>query len=68
MTGTRSIFQASSARPSTFEGRYRSYLDESGDHVFREVDKPADCTPWNRGASCETPLRLPLRVIHLRLC
>lgn len=26
-----------STRPNTFEERYRLYLDESGDHVFREV-------------------------------
>lgn len=25
------------ARPSRFEDRYRIYLDESGDHVFRET-------------------------------
>jgi Protein of unknown function (DUF3800) len=29
-----------SSRPSEFEDRYRLYLDESGDHVFREVDDP----------------------------
>lgn len=28
------------SRPSTFEDRYRLYLDESGDHVFREVSDP----------------------------
>lgn len=28
------------SRPSKFEDRYRLYLDESGDHVFREVSKP----------------------------
>ena len=27
----------SSARPSSFEDRYRLYLDESGDHVFRDT-------------------------------
>ena len=26
-------------RPSKFEDRYRAYLDESGDHVFRETDE-----------------------------
>ncbi len=30
-----------SSRPSAFEDRYRLYLDESGDHVFREVTEPA---------------------------
>lgn len=30
----------SSARPNTFEERYRLYLDESGDHVFRDVSQP----------------------------
>jgi hypothetical protein len=29
-----------SGRPSDFEDRYRLYLDESGDHVFREVFEP----------------------------
>lgn len=29
----------SPARPSKFEDRYRVYLDESGDHVFRETDE-----------------------------
>jgi hypothetical protein len=29
------------SRPSGFEERYRLYLDESGDHVFREVAEPA---------------------------
>ena len=28
-------------RPSKFEDRYRLYLDESGDHVFREISSPA---------------------------
>ena len=27
-------------RPSKFEDRYRLYLDESGDHVFRETEEP----------------------------
>jgi len=27
-------------RPSGFDERYRLYLDESGDHVFRDLDKP----------------------------
>ena len=27
------------ARPSKFEDRYRLYLDESGDHVFRETEE-----------------------------
>lgn len=31
---------ASISRPTGFEERYRLYLDESGDHVFREVDNP----------------------------
>lgn len=31
--------QASPARPSKFEDRYRLYLDESGDHVFRETNE-----------------------------
>lgn len=30
-----------SRRPSTFEDRYRLYLDESGDHVFNYLEKPA---------------------------
>jgi len=29
------------ARPSQFEDRYRLYLDESGDHVFRETEELA---------------------------
>lgn len=29
------------SRPTRFEDRYRLYLDESGDHVFREVAEPA---------------------------
>lgn len=29
------------ARPSKFEDRYRLYLDESGDHVFRETNEIA---------------------------
>lgn len=29
------------ARPSSFEDRYRLYLDESGDHVFRETEEIA---------------------------
>jgi hypothetical protein len=29
------------ARPSKFEDRYRVYLDESGDHVFRETEELA---------------------------
>lgn len=29
------------SRPSKFEDRYRLYLDESGDHVFRETDEIA---------------------------
>jgi len=28
-------------RPSKFEDRYRLYLDESGDHVFRETEELA---------------------------
>jgi hypothetical protein len=28
----------SQSRPSAFEDRYRLYLDESGDHVYREVE------------------------------
>jgi hypothetical protein len=28
-----------SSRPSSFEDRYRLYLDESGDHVFRETQE-----------------------------
>jgi hypothetical protein len=31
----------SSRRPSNFEDRYRLYLDESGDHVFRETAEVA---------------------------
>ncbi len=27
------------SRPSSFEDRYRLYLDESGDHVFRETQE-----------------------------
>lgn len=30
----------SESRPHTFEERYRLYVDESGDHVFRNVDQP----------------------------
>lgn len=30
----------SPSRPSRFEDRYRLYLDESGDHVFRETAEP----------------------------
>jgi hypothetical protein len=29
------------SRPSGFEDRYRLYLDESGDHVFRDIMEPA---------------------------
>lgn len=29
------------SRPTRYEDRYRLYLDESGDHVFREVTEPA---------------------------
>ena len=29
------------SRPSSFEDRYRLYLDESGDHVFRETTETA---------------------------
>ena len=29
------------ARPSKFEDRYRLYLDESGDHVFRDTEEHA---------------------------
>lgn len=32
---------ASASRPSEFDDRFRLYLDESGDHVFREVVEPA---------------------------
>jgi hypothetical protein len=32
---------ANPARPSAFGDRYRLYLDESGDHVFRDVMEPA---------------------------
>ncbi len=32
---------SSAARPNRFEDRYRLYLDESGDHVFREITEPA---------------------------
>jgi len=28
------------SRPNTFEERYRLYIDESGDHVFRELAEP----------------------------
>jgi hypothetical protein len=28
------------SRPNTFEERYRLYIDESGDHVFRDVAEP----------------------------
>lgn len=28
------------SRPAVFEERFRLYLDESGDHVFRELDEP----------------------------
>ena len=28
-------------RPSSFEERYRLYIDESGDHVFNHLDNPA---------------------------
>jgi len=33
--------QAKLARPSKFEDRFRLYLDESGDHVFRETNEIA---------------------------
>jgi hypothetical protein len=29
------------SRPAEFEDRYRLYLDESGDHVFRKIAEPA---------------------------
>jgi hypothetical protein len=32
---------SSASRPNKFEDRYRLYLDESGDHVFREITDPA---------------------------
>jgi hypothetical protein len=32
---------AAAARPSAFGDRYRLYLDESGDHVFRQTDEVA---------------------------
>jgi hypothetical protein len=32
---------ASPSRPESFEDRYRLYIDESGDHVFRTVQEPA---------------------------
>ena len=32
---------SSASRPNRFEDRYRLYLDESGDHVFREIAEPA---------------------------
>lgn len=38
MTDTR---QGTPSRPSAFEDRYRLYLDESGDHVFRETVETA---------------------------
>src|ERR1022692_2323963 len=31
----------SSSRPSAFEDRYRLYLDESGDHVYRKTEETA---------------------------
>lgn len=34
-----SIESFSSSRPSAFEDRYRLYLDESGDHVFKKLDE-----------------------------
>lgn len=40
MPETQSTCPASPSRPGGFEDRYRLYLDESGDHVFREVDEP----------------------------
>jgi len=33
--------QAVPARPAAFQDRFRLYLDESGDHVFRDLDDPA---------------------------
>jgi hypothetical protein len=33
--------RSGSIRPSKFEDRYRLYLDESGDHVFRETTETA---------------------------
>lgn len=33
--------QDPSARPATFEERYRLYLDESGDHVFKHLEQPS---------------------------
>lgn len=38
MNGTSSH---TSSRPSSFEERYRLYLDESGDHVFNFLEKPS---------------------------
>jgi hypothetical protein len=35
------VASVSPARPSRFEDRFRLYLDESGDHVFRDVIEPA---------------------------
>ncbi len=38
---SETIPAANPARPAAFEDRYRLYLDESGDHVFRETTEPA---------------------------
>ncbi len=32
---------ADASRPSGFEDRYRLYIDESGDHVYRDLTEPA---------------------------
>lgn len=32
--------ESNPSRPAGFEDRYRLYFDESGDHVFRDVDEP----------------------------
>jgi hypothetical protein len=48
----------SPTRPAKFEDRYRVYLDESGDHVFRETDElpPGICVSWAAGSATRSIL------------
>jgi hypothetical protein len=49
------------SRPANFEDRYRLYIDESGDHVFREITELYACwaagfvTPNKGTAACYAP-------------
>lgn len=40
MSETNNRPEGNPSRPAKFEDRFRLYLDESGDHVFQEVDQP----------------------------